>query len=347
MKKVLLLRKRNLFILGVFLGICMLIVILPLSVKGDNAAKKVKVGYVIETGYQEGNQDEPKSGYGYEYFQKISYYTGWEYEYVYGTYSELIQMLKDGEIDIMGNLSYDANLERLIYFSKREESRDRFFGINKEREDLYEELNEALDEIQTNNPHYNEEVYVKYHKSGVDNEVNLTKEDEEWLATHKKILVGYVYQKLPYTDKAADGTMTGFFVDIFNYLENIFDIQFVKKGYESYEEMYQDLIAGKIDVMAPAYADYWIAEQQQIMLVDFSLSNSMMMIYKGNYSEDLIDQVAVTTANPFQEYYIKTNYPDSEIIYCMDSTACVRALEEDAAKCTVMIDSGHPYYGSP
>ena len=40
-----------------------------------------------------------KSGYSYEYFQRIAYLTGWQYEYVYTDFSTALQMLKDGEVD--------------------------------------------------------------------------------------------------------------------------------------------------------------------------------------------------------------------------------------------------------
>ena len=33
----------------------------------DSSLKKVRVGYLIYPGYQEGEGDAPKSGYGYEY----------------------------------------------------------------------------------------------------------------------------------------------------------------------------------------------------------------------------------------------------------------------------------------
>lgn len=49
----------------------------------DNSLKKVRVGYLIYEGYQEGEGDQPKSGYGYEYLQQIAYYAGWEYYYLF------------------------------------------------------------------------------------------------------------------------------------------------------------------------------------------------------------------------------------------------------------------------
>ncbi|MGN0399951.1 MAG: hypothetical protein ACI4EO_07480, partial [Blautia sp.] len=34
--------------------------------------KNVRVGYLIYDGFQEGEGDEPKSGYGYEYLQQVA-----------------------------------------------------------------------------------------------------------------------------------------------------------------------------------------------------------------------------------------------------------------------------------
>ena len=50
----------------------------------QKASETVKVGYANLPGYQEGTGEEYKTGAGYEYLQRISYYTDWNYEYVYG-----------------------------------------------------------------------------------------------------------------------------------------------------------------------------------------------------------------------------------------------------------------------
>ena len=59
--------------------------ICPMTVfaeENDNEQKTVRVGYVNVVAYEEGGEGEYKRGSGYEYLQKISYYTGWKYEYV-------------------------------------------------------------------------------------------------------------------------------------------------------------------------------------------------------------------------------------------------------------------------
>jgi len=68
----------------------------------------VKVGYFDFPRYQEGMSDDVhKSGYAYEYLQKIAAYTGWNYEYVYGERAELLQKIKSKEIDLLVGLSKD------------------------------------------------------------------------------------------------------------------------------------------------------------------------------------------------------------------------------------------------
>lgn len=93
----------------------------------ENSAKIVRVGYVNFENYQEGGDGEYKRGFGYEYLQRISYSTGWQYEYVYGSFSDLLQMLKDGEIDLMGDLSYTEERAKDISFSDLPEGRENFY----------------------------------------------------------------------------------------------------------------------------------------------------------------------------------------------------------------------------
>ena len=51
----------------------------------DNNSVTVKVGYYENEVFQEGaEQGAVKTGYAYEYYQKLSEYTGWRYDYVYG-----------------------------------------------------------------------------------------------------------------------------------------------------------------------------------------------------------------------------------------------------------------------
>ena len=81
----------------------------------DDNSVTVKVGYYENEVFQEGaGQGSVKTGYAYEYYQKLSEYTGWHYEYVYGGFSELYQKLLDGDIDVLAGLAWKKEREELI-----------------------------------------------------------------------------------------------------------------------------------------------------------------------------------------------------------------------------------------
>lgn len=77
----------------------------------------VRVGYYENENFQEGaSEDTVKSGYAYEYLQKIATYNGWSYEYVYGSWSELYDAFINGDIDILAGLGYaEERLEIMNY----------------------------------------------------------------------------------------------------------------------------------------------------------------------------------------------------------------------------------------
>ena len=63
---------------------------------------RVRIGYFTEPNLMDGAEEGAyKSGYIYEYIQVLSRYTGWQYEYVYGSFKELYQALLDGDIDML------------------------------------------------------------------------------------------------------------------------------------------------------------------------------------------------------------------------------------------------------
>lgn len=105
----------------------------------DQQAKTVRVGWLVNNkGFQEGAPGERLSGWGYEYLQTLSYYTkGWQYEYVSGTFTELMDMLEAGEIDLMPNISYSPEREQKLLFSSNPEGTERYYIYARpDRDDL-------------------------------------------------------------------------------------------------------------------------------------------------------------------------------------------------------------------
>ncbi len=94
-------------------------VFLPVTVLakgGDEGKKVVRVGW-HEPPYFIIDENGRKSGYSYEYQRKVAAYTGWKYEYVEGTWSDLLQMLKEGKIDLMSDVSYSEERTKDMLFT--------------------------------------------------------------------------------------------------------------------------------------------------------------------------------------------------------------------------------------
>ena len=83
----------------------------------ETGVKIVKVGYYANENFQEGaSEDEVKSGYAYEYLQKIATFNDWRYEYVYGSWSDIYDAFVKGDIDLLAGLGYSENrLEIMNY----------------------------------------------------------------------------------------------------------------------------------------------------------------------------------------------------------------------------------------
>lgn len=77
----------------------------------------VRIGYYENEVFQEGaSANTPKTGYAYEYYRKLSEYTGWQYEYIYGDFNTLYHMFLNGDIDMIAGLAYLEEREQLMYY---------------------------------------------------------------------------------------------------------------------------------------------------------------------------------------------------------------------------------------
>ena len=87
-----------------------------MSAYAQNTPKTVRVGW-YESAFHHRDEFGRRSGYGYEYQQRIATFTGWNYEYVEGSWSELLEMLIAGEIDLLSDVSYTEDRAKKILYS--------------------------------------------------------------------------------------------------------------------------------------------------------------------------------------------------------------------------------------
>lgn len=109
--------------------------VLPVKAAAETApAKVVRVGSFEDT-FNYVNEKGARKGYGYELLETLSGYTGWQFEYVTCDWSDCFEKLKNGEIDIMGGISYTEDRTEEMLFS------DEPMGVEKYY--LYADLSRA------------------------------------------------------------------------------------------------------------------------------------------------------------------------------------------------------------
>ena len=100
--------------------LCLLLLLsvaLPVKAAAETApAKVVRVGSFEDT-FNYCNEKGARKGYGYELLETLSGYTGWQFEYVTCDWSDCFEKLENGEIDIMGGISYTEDRAEEMLFS--------------------------------------------------------------------------------------------------------------------------------------------------------------------------------------------------------------------------------------
>ena len=113
----------------------LLSVVLPVKAAAETApVKVVRVGSFEDT-FNYVNEKGARKGYGYELLQTLSGYTGWQFEYVTCDWSNCFEKLKNGEIDIMGGISYTEDRAEEMLFSDEPMGEEKYY--------LYADLSRA------------------------------------------------------------------------------------------------------------------------------------------------------------------------------------------------------------
>ena len=109
--------------------------VLPVKAAAETApAKVVRVGSFEDT-FNYCNEKGERKGYGYELLETLSGYTGWQFEYVTCDWSDCFEKLENGEIDIMGGISYTEDRAEEMLFSDEPMGEEKYY--------LYADLSRA------------------------------------------------------------------------------------------------------------------------------------------------------------------------------------------------------------
>ncbi|MEA5082612.1 MAG: diguanylate cyclase [Lachnospiraceae bacterium] len=104
-----------------------------IPVMGQDDKGIIRVAFFQLDGFNEIDENGKHSGFGYEYLREVAKYTGWKYEFVSAiqvkdlrgnptgeikplTYSAAMEMVKNGELDIVGMVEKNNETERIFEF---------------------------------------------------------------------------------------------------------------------------------------------------------------------------------------------------------------------------------------
>lgn len=397
----------------------------------ESGQKTVRVGYVNALNYEEGGAGEYKRGSGYEYLQQISYRTGWNYEYVYGSFKECYEMLAKGEIDLFGNVSYTPERENQILYSSYPQGKDiyliyttkdrmdllsdnirnlngcrigvtggsfqegllkdwlehnhleaaveplngynalmgqlregnldaivtpdlsinydlvsvanigfseYYFGVSRQRPDLLQELNEALYEIQNTEKDFNSQLVNRYYNR-MTSALLLNETEKAWVAERNNTLrLGYLADDLPFCGEE-NGRMVGVMQTVAEAIEDSFGVKIETVPYQNLDQMRQALGTGEVDVAGPVISDFYLAEQENLVLTNGILESTPVVVYKGKNAEESLKTIALAASSVFEPQIMSVLFPDSELYPCETQEDCLQAVADGKVGSTIVLSS--------
>ncbi len=303
---------------------------------GEMTDRVVRIGYYTgDTSLQDGFTDEErKSGYAYEYYQKIASLNGWGYQYVYGTKEEVLDKLIAGEVDIVAGIYQTDKLSEQVLFSAYDmglPGEPCYFVVNADRPELLNELEYAQEKLNVSESNFTFTLYQKYYHKDSRFQI-LSDQEIAWLEEKGSLNVGYVRKCLPLSGQK-DGEPIGIAKELLDLVAGYLEIPLNPICYDNVSLMEEGLKNGEVDAAFPIYADPWVSEAEGFLQTDAVVSDRVMIVYQGEYRNDLMDKVALSRTGVGQNFYMSIYYPDAEIVYYDSRDAAFGAIQNGEADC--------------
>ncbi len=259
-----------------------------------------------------------------------------------GSEERSVNMVCNKEIDGFASI-YSTEDENKIIPVSRIGGSDYYYAVSRKSPGLIDELNKAMYEIQDEDPYFNEKISRQ--RIYYNNKDSILKPDQEdWLAEHGEIRVGYRANYIPFCSTDEDsGELTGALKDYLAHAKNRLgcqDLQFTTIPFDSTEEALEALDKGEIDCVFPVYMSTYEAAQRGIMLSAPAMEteiNAIMRIYdRRSLSDESSITFAVNADMLNIESFIKDHYPESGRKPYKGLPACYKAVAEGEADCVLV-----------
>ena len=214
-----------------------------------------------------------------------------------------------------------------------------YFAVSKKRPDLKEELDQAMQRIEKENPFYEEDLYKRYLSANPIE--TLTDEEQNWLEEHGAVRVGYLKSDVgvSLTDTES-GKPVGIINDYINLASDCLEeknIEFQLTGFDSQKEELQALKDNRIDMIFHMNQNPYEAEQNDMILSNtvFEVNVAVRTGVK-KFDENKENTVAVSRNNLLGKWYISFNYPFWKIKEYDSFDEVEKAVHSGEADCFVV-----------
>jgi len=214
-----------------------------------------------------------------------------------------------------------------------------YFIINKERPDLKEELDNAMQKIVHENPFYTDDLYKRY--LSANSLETLSNEEKQWVEKHGAIRIGYLKSDVGVSLVGKEGEEpVGIINDYIEYVSDCFgeqNIKFEMAGFDSQKKLLQALKDNKIDMIFHVNQNPYEAEQNGIILSNTVFeANTAVLTKGGDFDENAENIVAVSKDNLLSKWYITYNYPQWKIKEYDSSDDVEKIVRSGKADCFVV-----------
>ncbi|MDO4478555.1 MAG: transporter substrate-binding domain-containing protein [Lachnospiraceae bacterium] len=255
---------------------------------------------------------------------------GVDVEFVYfDNFREQEAAFENGEIDLLAQTI--TNVDGLLNVATLAKVGEYpyYLAVNKNRPDLLDELNIALNNLHSIDPYMVQSLQYESYGANLINRT-LSPEEVRWVEDHSTLTVGYLDGYLPYCSSDEQGEATGLMTDVLNGMVSAMGladkvhIQYV--GFSSDKDMLESLHNKTIDVAFPVESNLWNLEQENINASSSVIDGKGALLYKGTYRKDNIKRIAVNGNNKVQKSYSESCYPEAEMVAYPTTSECLDAV---------------------
>jgi len=202
-----------------------------------------------------------------------------------------------------------------------------YLVANKDRPDLIEDLNGAMEKILNNDLYFFSRLQERYFSETVLSH-NLTTDEKAWLAAHAVLRVGYFDDYLPFSGRDENGNPVGVVIDAVQEivkrlkLEDALQLEFV--CYDKQKDGYKAVESGEIDLMVPAYISSSVQRDYRVVggRIFGTLASDFVFLDNQNIGKEPL-RIGVNRNNLMQYYYSLDTHPLSEIVFRDDIRGCL------------------------